>query len=95
MKRFPFFLHKADHFWSFRAFLKKQILNEKFSDDLQQNLCRLFHVLAQFLFAKSETELDSYHQKVNVRVVSPISAQLKTKHLGIKLGILDLQSRNA
>ena len=40
-------------------------------------------------------ELDSYHQKVNVRVVSPFSAQLKTKHLGIKLGILDLQSRNA
>ena len=93
-KGFRFILHKADHFWSFCPFLKKQKLNEKFSDNLQQNICRLFNVLAQFLFAKSEMELDSYHQKVNVWVVSPFSEQLKTKHLRIKLYILDLQSGN-
>ena len=33
-----------------------------------QNICRLFHFLAKFVFTISETELDYYHQKVNVRV---------------------------
>ena len=36
--------------------------------NLGQNICRLFHVFAQFLFSTSEAELDYYHQKVNVRV---------------------------
>ena len=31
-------------------------------------MCRLFHVLARFLFFTSEIERDYYHQKVNVRV---------------------------
>ena len=30
-----------------------------------QNICRLFHFLAKFVFTTSETELDYYHQKVN------------------------------
>ena len=29
-------------------------------------ICRLFHILAQFPFNTNETELDYYHQKVNV-----------------------------
>ena len=46
-----------DHFWGFGAFSKKQNLKRKSSDNLGQN-CELFHVLAQFLFITSETELD-------------------------------------
>ena len=40
----------------------------EFSDNLEQNICRLFHVLAQLLFTTSERELDFYHQ-LSVRVV--------------------------
>ena len=46
-----------------------------------QNICTLFHFLAQFVFTTSETELDYYHQKVNARV----AARLKTEDLR-KLG---------
>ena len=35
--------------------------------NLGQITCRLFHLWAQFLFTASETELDYYHQKMNVR----------------------------
>ena len=35
-----------------------------FTYNLRQNICRFFHVLAQFLFTASETKLDYYHQKV-------------------------------
>ena len=45
----------------------RKVKIKKFSDNLQQNICGLFHVLVQFLFARSETELDYYHQKLNVR----------------------------
>ena len=31
------------------------------------HICKLFHVLARFLFTISETELDYYHQKVNFK----------------------------
>ena len=33
-------------------------------DNLEQNIWKLFHVLAQFLFTRREIELDYYHQKV-------------------------------
>ena len=36
--------------------------------NLGQNICRLFHLLAQYFFTTSETELDFYHQKVSARV---------------------------
>ena len=36
--------------------------------NLGQNIWRVFHVLLQFLFTTSETELEYYHQKVSVRV---------------------------
>ena len=44
--------------------------------NLGQNICRLFHFLAGFLFTTSETELD-YHKKVSVRVVSRVPERLK------------------
>ena len=37
-----------------------------------------FSLLAQFFFPTSETDLDYYHQNVNVRVASPAAEQLKT-----------------
>ena len=36
--------------------------------NLGQNICRLFHFLAQFVFTTSETELNYYHHRVNVQV---------------------------
>ena len=48
-----------------------------FTYNLRQNICRFFHVLAQFLFTASETKLDYYHQKVNVEVVSQVTERLK------------------
>ena len=38
--------------------------------NLGQNICRPFHVFAQFLLTTSESELDYYHQKMNVRVAT-------------------------
>ena len=52
--------------------------------NLGQNICRL-HFLAQFVLITSETELNYYHQKVNVRVASRVAERLKTKYLR-KLG---------
>ena len=49
--------------------------------NLGHKTCRLFHVLAQFLFTTSETELDYYHQKVSVRDVSQAAGRPKTKDL--------------
>ena len=43
-----------------------------------QNICRLFQFLTQFVFTTSETELDYYNQKVNVRVASRVAEQRKT-----------------
>ena len=43
-----------------------------------QNIFRLFHVLAQLRFTKSESELDYYHQKVDVQVAWKASIRLKT-----------------
>ena len=37
-------------------------------NNLGQNICRLFHFLAQFFFTTSETELDYHHHKVSTRV---------------------------
>ena len=35
---------------------------------LTQNICKLVHRLGQFPFTTSETELDYYQLKVNIRV---------------------------
>ena len=48
------------------------------TNNLEQNICRLFHVLTQLLFSTSETELDYYHQKMKLRVASQVAEGLKT-----------------
>ena len=48
---------------------------------LGQNICRLFHFLAQFLLTTSETELNYDHQKVNVHVASRVAEQIRTYDL--------------
>ena len=53
--------------------------------NLGQNIWRLFHFLAQCFFTTSEADLDYYHQKVSVRVASPVAERLKTSDLR-KLG---------
>ena len=53
--------------------------------NLGQNIQRLFHFLAQFLFTTSERELDDYHQKVKARVASRVAKPLKSQNLR-KLG---------
>ena len=61
----------------FNAFY--QVKTKKtFSHNLGQNICGLVHFLAQLLFTISETKLDYYHQKVNVRVASRVAERLKT-----------------
>ena len=40
-----------------------------------------FHVLAQLFFTTSETKLDYYHQKVNLRVASWVTERVKSKDL--------------
>ena len=78
IKRFYFCLKKTDHFRSFNAFLKQLKRKEKFSENIARNIRRLFGFLAKFVFTTSETELDSYHQKVSARVASRVVGPLKT-----------------
>ena len=58
--------------------------------NLGQNICRLFHVLAQFLFTSSQTELDYYHWKVNVQL--PHELQNSLRLLGNSEKILEYGS---
>ena len=44
--------------------------------NLGDNICRLLHFLAQFLFTTSETELHYYHHTVNVIVTSQVAERL-------------------
>ena len=62
-------------------------MKQKFSDNLGENIQRLFHFFAQFFFITSAMELDYYHQKVNVRVASGVAKRLKTYDLS-KIGNL-------
>ena len=41
----------------FQCFFKQPKIKGKFSDNFEQNICRLFHFLVQFVFTTSETEL--------------------------------------
>ena len=43
--------------------------------NLEQNICKVFQVLAQPSFTKSKMELDN-HQKVNIRVASRVAERL-------------------
>ena len=47
-------------------FIKKEIPIH----NLEQNICRLFHVLTKFPFTTSETEIDYQYQTVTVRNVT-------------------------
>ena len=59
--------------------------------NLGQNIWRLFHFLAQFLFTTGETKLDYYYQKVSVWVASRVAERLKTEEMSRKsLKCLDL-----
>ena len=53
--------------------------------NLGQSICRLFHVIAQFVFTTSEAELDYYKQTVNSGVALRVAEQPKTWDLR-KLG---------
>ena len=43
--------------------------------NLGENICTLFYVLEQFLFATSETKPDYCHQKVNIRITSRVAEE--------------------
>ena len=49
--------------------------------NLGQNICRLFHFLARFLFTTSDTELDYYHNKTSARVASRVPQRFKASDL--------------
>ena len=78
MNRFYFFLLKTDHFWNFNTFSKNWKLKGEFSYNLEQNIYRIFPILAQFLFTISEMELDYYRRNVNVQVASRVTEWLET-----------------
>ena len=65
-------------FYSKISNMKKQKINIWTTFNLRQNICRLFHFLAQFVFTTSERELDYYHEKVHVGVASQVAERLKT-----------------
>ena len=58
---------------------QKKIIFHSYSNNLEQNICRLFHVLAQYLFTISETELEHYYQKVAVSVNSRVVKRCKLR----------------
>ena len=66
MKICYFYLLKFDNFWGFNAFSNMGNLKGKFSDNLGQNIWRLF-AFQHILFKKSETELGYYYQKQRLR----------------------------
>ena len=45
---------------------------------LDKNNCGVFHILTQFLFTTSETELDYHRQKVSKRIITWLTEQFKT-----------------
>ena len=48
------------------------------SCNLGQTICRLFHILPQFFFTASETELYYYYQKISAQVASRVTERLET-----------------
>ena len=69
------------HFQSFHAFPKTSKLKKKLSGNHGGSICRLFHVLVQFFFTTSKSELHYYHQRVNVQVASRVLERRKTQDL--------------
>ena len=48
-----------------------------FQTILVKMFAEFFHTLAQILFARSETELDDYHQKVNAQVTERLQTDFR------------------
>ena len=67
-KSYSIFVLKAEFSWSCRIFWKKLKLKRKISGNHGKIICSLFHILAQFPFTTSETQVDYYHQRLNIRV---------------------------
>ena len=66
----------VDHFIQPESVVYKSIHNHG------KNICGRFHILAQFSFIVSDTELDYYHQKINLKVTSRAAEQFKFRILG-------------
>ena len=49
-----------------------------FDNSHGQNICRLFHVLAQFLLTTNQSELDNYHLKLNAQDAIRVANRIKT-----------------
>ena len=66
------------------TYLKSSSLNEKTRrvQNLGQNVCGRFHVLVQFLFTTSETELDFINRKWMCEVPHEFPNNLRLKNLG-------------
>ena len=66
------------------TYLKSSSLNEKMRrvQNLGQNVCGRFHVLVQFLFTTSETELDFINRKWMCEVPHELPNNLRLKNLG-------------
>ena len=50
-------------------------------DNLGQNICPLFHLLAEFFFITSEMKLIDNHKKLNVWAASKVAELLKTQKI--------------
>lgn len=60
-EEFLVFSTKKWSFGSFYAFSWKFKLKMKFSDNYEKNICRILHILAQYLFTTSERRLNCYY----------------------------------
>ena len=81
MTRFYLFLSKQGQFWSFHAFSKKRKAETHFPDNQSKNISALFYLFAYFPFTTSELELNHDHQKLNVRVASPVDNDIRLRRI--------------
>ena len=73
---FDFFCDNLVMF-GFSCIVKYARSRRKLSHKIRQNISALSLVLAQVSFTTSETEVDYYKEKVNVRVVSRVEVRRK------------------
>ena len=62
-------------------FRRSKKLKKNFETISDKAFFDIFYVLEQFLFTTSETKLDCYHQKMNVRVAHKLSNDLILKNI--------------
>ena len=46
--------------------------------NLGKNICGIFYFLTKFSFTTNKTEIDYYHQRVNIPIASQVAERLKT-----------------